>query len=120
MAILIGAPTQIEAAGSPPKKIEEFIGHVNSKTGDLSIARMHSPSGWNEPGQTPEFDEFMVVLRGCLRIETQQEVLNVMAGQAAIVHRGEWVRYSTPGSDGAEYIAVCLPAFSPDIVHRDG
>lgn len=119
MAIVIKAPTKIEAAGNLPKIIEEFVGRINSKTDTVSIARMQSPSGWIEPGQTPEFDEYTIVLRGCLRIETKEEVFDVMAGQAAIAFRGEWVRYSTPGSEGAEYIAICLPAFSPDTVHRD-
>lgn len=119
MATLINAPTKIEAVGSPPKLIEEFVGQVNSKTDSVSIAKMQSPSGWSEPGQTPEFDEFTVVLRGCLQVETKAGILNVLAGQAIIVNRGEWVRYSTPGSEGAEYIAVCTPAFSPATVHRD-
>jgi quercetin dioxygenase-like cupin family protein len=115
----ISNPTIIEAAGTPPKKIEEFIGRVNSKTEALSIARMTSPSGWSEPGQTPEFDEYTVVLRGQLRVETKSGVIEVAAGQAIITHAGEWIRYSTPGPEGAEYIAVCLPAFSPTTVHRD-
>jgi mannose-6-phosphate isomerase-like protein (cupin superfamily) len=119
MATLITSTTKIEAVGHPPKTIEEFIGRVNSQTNAVSIARMKSPSGWSEPGQTPEFDEYTVVLHGCLRVETKETVLDVMAGQAVIVSRGEWVRYSTPGSDGAEYIAICIPAFSPQIVHRD-
>ncbi len=119
MPRLINAPTRIHAQGQPPKTIEEFVGRVNSQTETVSIARMVSPSGWNEPGQTPEFDEFTVVLRGELQIETREEVLRVAAGQAAIVHRGEWVRYSTPAAEGAEYIAVCVPAFSPAAVHRD-
>lgn len=119
MPTLISKPTIIEAAGTPPKKIEEFIGRVNSKTEALSIARMTSPSGWSEPGQTPEFDEYTVVLRGQLRVETKTGVIEVAAGQAIITHAGEWIRYSTPGPDGAEYLAVCLPAFSPQTVHRD-
>jgi mannose-6-phosphate isomerase-like protein (cupin superfamily) len=119
MATLISTPTKIQAAGHPPKSIEEFIGQVNSQTNSVSIARMKSPSGWSEPGQTPEFDEFTVVLQGCLQVETKENTLDVMAGQAVIVRRGEWIRYSSPGSEGAEYIAVCLPAFSSDIVHRD-
>ncbi|WP_404788927.1 cupin domain-containing protein [Altericista sp. CCNU0014] len=119
MVTLIGKTTKIEAVGHPPKTIEEFIGRVNSRIETVSIARMQSPSGWSEPGQTPEFDEYTVVLQGCLRVETKEKVLDVMAGQAVIVNRGEWVRYSTPGSEGAEYIAVCIPAFSPQIVHRD-
>src|SRR5688572_415620 len=119
MPTLIAKPTLIEAAGMPPKRIEEFIGRVNSKTDALSIARMTSPAGWSEPGQTPEFDEYTVVLRGTLRVETKSGVLEVAAGQAIICHAGEWLRYSTPGPEGAEYIAVCLPAFSPQTVHRD-
>ncbi|QDU29929.1 Cupin domain protein [Anatilimnocola aggregata] len=120
MPQLITEPTRIEAAGTPPKKIEEFIGRVNSKTDALSIARMTSPSGWSEPGQTPEFAEYTVVLRGELRVETASETFVVAAGQAIICQAGEWIRYSTPGSEGAEYIAVCLPAFAPSTVHRDG
>jgi len=116
---VIGAPARIEAAGDKPKLIEEYVGRVNSSTESLSVAHMHSPTGWSEPGQTPEFDEFTVVLRGSLRVEHAGGSLDVDAGQAVITHRGEWVRYSTPHPDGAEYIAVCLPAFSPDTVHRD-
>jgi quercetin dioxygenase-like cupin family protein len=119
MAKLISKATTIPAAGKPPKTIEEFIGRVNTGTSGISIARMTSPSGWSEPGQTPEFDEYTVVLRGELQVETRKGVHRVGAGQAIIVSRGEWVRYSTPNAEGAEYIAVCLPAFSPDIVHRD-
>ena len=119
MPRIISQPTLIEAAGHPPKKIEEFIGHVNSGDSALSIARMTSPGGWVEPGQTPEFDEYTVVLRGCLQVESKDGVLEVAAGQAIITRAGEWVRYSTPGDGGAEYIAVCLPAFGPGIVHRD-
>lgn len=119
MPTLIEAPTKIEAAGNKPKLIEEFVGRVNSKTEALSIARMRSPSGWVEPGQRPSFDEYTVVLRGCLRVETEGETHEVRAGQAIITHAGEWIRYSTPGPEGAEYIAVCLPAFSPETVHRD-
>jgi len=119
MPKLIKAPTRIEAAGSPPKLIDEFIGRVNSGHTQLSIAHMRSPSGWSEPGQTPEFEEYTVVLRGCLRVETTTEVYEVRPGEAIVALPGEWVRYSTPGPDGAEYIAVCVPAFSPDIVHRD-
>ena len=115
----IATPTIIQAAGNKPKRIEEFIGRVNSHSADLSIARMTSPSGWVEPGQTPEFDEYTVVLRGILRVTTKQGALDVAAGQAVIAHRGEWVQYSTPGAEGADYIAVCLPAFSPASVHRD-
>jgi len=119
MARLISAPTVIPAAGQPPKIIEEFIGRVNSGTSGISIAKMTSPSGWSEPGQKPEFDEYTIVLRGELRVETRDAVQRVVAGQAIVVSRGEWVRYSTPGSEGAEYIAVCMPAFSADMVHRD-
>ena len=119
MAKLISTPTVIPAAGQPPKIIEEFIGRVNSKTAAVSIARMTSPSGWREPGQTPEFDEYTIVLRGELHVETRQAVHTVAAGQAIIVPAGEWVRYSTPGLEGAEYVAVCLPAFSPQTVRRD-
>ncbi len=120
MATLISAPTRLQAAGTPPKTIEEYIGRVNSQTQTLSIARMISPSGWSEPGQTPDFDEFTVVLKGCLRVETSTETIDVAAGQAITIPKGEWVRYSTPHPDGAEYIAVCLPAFAPELVHRDG
>jgi ethanolamine utilization protein EutQ (cupin superfamily) len=116
----IKQPSVIEAAGNKPKRIEEFIGRVNSKTGGVSVARMKSPGGWVEPGQTPEFDEYTVVLNGSLRVTTNDGVLDVGAGEAVITHKGEWVQYSTPGADGAEYIAVCLPAFSMDTVHRDG
>jgi mannose-6-phosphate isomerase-like protein (cupin superfamily) len=119
MPTLIPTPTRIQAAGNKPKIIEEFIGRVNSHTQSVSIARMRSPSGWSEPGQTPEFDEYTVVLHGLVRVTTRDGVVEVLADQAIIVHRGEWVQYSTPGPDGAEYIAVCLPAFSPDTVHRD-
>lgn len=119
MTILIQKPTIIEAAGTPKKIIEEYIGRVNSATEQVSIARMKSPSGWSEPGQIPEFDEYTVVLKGELRVETKEDVKTVFAGMAVIAPKGEWVRYSSPGSEGAEYIAVCLPAFSPDTVHRD-
>ncbi|MCZ6521468.1 MAG: cupin [Bacteroidetes bacterium] len=119
MAKLISSPSIIEAAGSKPKKIEEYIGRVNSQTDTVSIAKMTSPEGWVEPGQFPEFDEMTIVLKGNLQVETKEEVHHVHAGQAIVVSRGEWVRYSTPDT-GAEYIAVCLPAFSPDTVHRDG
>ena len=112
-------PTVIRAAGNKPKVIEEFIGRVNSGTTDLSIARMQSPGGWAEPGQTPEFDEYTLVLSGILQVETQDGLLEVSAGEAVLVEAGTWVSYSTPGPEGAEYIAVCIPAFSPDIVHRD-
>ena len=119
MARLITKPTVIEAAGNKPKLIEEFFGCVNSGTSATSIARMRSPGGWVEPGQTPEFDEYTVVLRGELQVETNGGKLTVRAGQAVHTSPGEWVRYSTPHSEGAEYIAVCLPAFSPPTVHRD-
>ncbi|MEA2164144.1 MAG: hypothetical protein QOK37_2271 [Thermoanaerobaculia bacterium] len=115
----IKQPSVIEAAGNKPKRIEEFIGRVNSKSSGVSVARMQSPSGWVEPGQTPEFEEYTVVLRGSLRVTTRDGVVDVAAGEAIITHPGEWVQYSTPGADGAEYIAVCLPAFSMDTVHRD-
>ena len=119
MAILIEAPTEIKACGTKPKIIEEFIGRVNSKTENVSIARMKSPQGWMEPGQQPEFDEYTIVLKGVLRVKSNEGVLDVKAGQAVVVPKGEWVQYSTPVEGGAEYIAVCIPAFSPDIVHRD-
>ncbi len=119
MPQLIAKPTRIAPAGNKPKLIDEFIGHVNSGDGALSIAHMHSPSGWLEPGQTPEFDEYTVVLKGMLRVESESGALEVRSGQAVIAKRGEWVRYSTPGPEGAEYLAICLPAFSPGTVHRD-
>ena len=115
----IEGPSIIEAAGNKPKIIEEYVGRVNSWTSDLSIARMISPGGWQEPGQKPEFHEYTVVLKGMLRVESETGVIDVHAGEAVVVEAGEWVRYSTPGAHGAEYIAVCLPAFSPDTVHRD-
>ncbi|MEO8399678.1 MAG: cupin [Ignavibacteriaceae bacterium] len=115
----ISSPSAIIAAGNKPKKIEEFIGRVNSNTSDLSIARMKSPSGWVEPGQKPEFDEYTVVLKGMLRIKTEKETIDINEGEAIIINKNEWVQYSTPGPDGDEYIAVCLPAFSPKLVHRD-
>lgn len=115
----ITSPAIVRAAGNKPKIIEEYIGRVNSKTDAVSIARMKSPSGWSEPGQMPEFDEYTVVLRGMLRVATREGVIDVRSGQAVIAHHGEWVQYSTPGPEGAEYIAVCLPAFSMDIVHRE-
>jgi mannose-6-phosphate isomerase-like protein (cupin superfamily) len=119
MATLIKAPSIIKAAGNKPKIIEEYIGRVNSKTELTSVARMQSPGGWTEPGQRPEFDEFTVVLKGMLRVKTENETIDVRAGQAVIVNKGEWIQYSSPEDGGAEYIAVCLPAFSPDTVHRD-
>ena len=119
MATLVPSPSIIQAAGNKPKIIEEFVGRVNTKTASASIARMKSPAGWVEPGQKPEFDEFTVVLKGMLRVKTSSQVLDVRSGQAVIVSGGEWVQYSSPEEGGAEYIAVCLPAFSPDTVHRD-
>ncbi len=119
MPKLISSPSVIEAAGNKPKIIEEYVGRVNSGTEAVSVARMRSPAGWEEPGQTPEFDEYTVVLRGTLRVRTRTETLDVSAGQAVVTRGGEWVQYSTPGEEGAEYVAVCLPAFSPDTVHRD-
>jgi mannose-6-phosphate isomerase-like protein (cupin superfamily) len=119
MPRIISQPSIIEAAGHPPKKIEEFVGRVNSGDEAVSIARMTSPGGWVEPGQTPGFDEYTVVLRGCLHVESKEGLIEVHAGQAIVTRAGEWVRYSTPGAEGAEYLAVCLPGFSPGIVHRD-
>jgi len=119
MPTLISQPTRIEAAGTKPKRIEEYVGRVNSRTEKTSVAHMRSPSGWQEPGQTPEFEEYTIVLKGMLRVEYRHGTIDVAAGQAVITHKGEWVRYSTPGAEGAEYIAVCVPAFSPDTVHRD-
>jgi ethanolamine utilization protein EutQ len=116
---LIAQPTRIEPAGNKPKQIDEYIGRVNSQTPLASVAQMRSPGGWLEPGQTPEFEEFTIVLKGTLRVEHLHGIIDVAAGQAVIAHKGEWVRYSTPGAEGAEYIAVCVPAFSPQIVHRD-
>jgi mannose-6-phosphate isomerase-like protein (cupin superfamily) len=120
MAELIEGPFVAPAAGNKPKRIEEYVGRARSGTAGVSVARMVSPGGWEEPGQTPEFDEYTVVLRGRLRVETRGGALDVRAGQAVIARRGEWVRYSTPDPEGAEYLAVCLPAFSPATVHRDG
>ena len=119
MPTLIAAPTRIQSAGNKPKLIDEYVGRVNSRTEQASVAHMRSPGGWIEPGQAPEFDEFTVVLRGLLRVEHSGGSMDVGAGQAVIAHAGEWVRYSTPEADGAEYIAVCLPAFSMETVHRD-
>jgi mannose-6-phosphate isomerase-like protein (cupin superfamily) len=119
MPTWIGKPTRIEAAGNKPKIIDEYVGRVNSQTAAASVAHMRSPGGWQEPGQTPEFDEFTVVLRGMLRVEHSGGSLEVRAGEAVIAHKGEWVRYSTPEAEGAEYIAVCVPAFSPGTVRRD-
>jgi ethanolamine utilization protein EutQ len=112
-------PTRIRAAGTKPKLIDEFVGRVNTKTPEVSVAHMRSPQGWEEPGQTPEFDEFTLVLKGVLHVIHRDGEMDVRAGQAVIAHRGEWVRYSTPTEGGAEYIAICLPAFSMETVHRD-
>lgn len=120
MIKVVPSPTQVPAAGIPPKIIEEYFGRVNSDTQDVSIARMISPSGWVEPAQTPKFDEYTVVLKGMLRVETREGAHDIHAGQAILTSAGEWVRYSSPGPDGAEYIAVCLPAFSPNLVNREG
>ena len=119
MSVHILKPTVLHAAGHPPKTIEEYVGRVNSQTAEVSIARMKSPSGWSEPAQTPHFDEYTVVLKGCLHVALADGEFDVEAGQAIIVKAGQRVRYSTPSPDGAEYIAVCIPAFSPDSVHRD-
>ena len=116
---LIAQPARVEAAGNKPKLIDEYVGRVNSGTSALSIAHMRSPGGWLEPGQTPEFDEFTVVLKGMIRVEYAGGSMDVRAGQAVIAHAGEWVRYSTPDGEGAEYVAICLPAFSIQSVHRD-
>jgi mannose-6-phosphate isomerase-like protein (cupin superfamily) len=119
MPKLILKPTIIESAGNKPKIIKEFIGRVNSSTEKISIAKMTSPGGWEEPGQTPEFDEYTLVLKGILRVETKETTFDVNEGQAIITYAGEWIKYSTPNSEGAEYVAICLPAFSPETVHRD-
>jgi mannose-6-phosphate isomerase-like protein (cupin superfamily) len=119
MPVLIEEPTRVTAAGQPPKLIDEYVGGANTRESRLSVAHMRSPSGWSEPGQRPEFDEFTVVLHGVLVVEHEGGTLEVTAGQAVHSRPGEWVRYSTPGPDGAEYLAVCLPAFSPEGVHRD-
>jgi mannose-6-phosphate isomerase-like protein (cupin superfamily) len=119
MPTLIAQPTRITAVVNKPKLIEEYIGRVNTETTGVSIAHMSSPHGWEEPGQHPEFDEFTIVLKGTLRVRHKDGVIDVAAGQAVIVHRGEWIQYSTPGEGGAQYIAVCVPAFSPETVHRD-
>lgn len=119
MARLIEKPANIRACGTREKIIKEFIGKVNTATDSVSIAKMESPQGWEEPGQTPEFNEYSVVLKGTLRVVTKKETIDVKAGQTIFVEQGEWVKYSTPYHSGAEYIAVCLPAFSPDLVNRD-
>jgi ethanolamine utilization protein EutQ (cupin superfamily) len=116
---LIENPTVITAAGNPPKQIAEYVGRLNTGNVGISAARMVSPGGWQEPGQTPEFDEYSLVLRGSLWIETRAGVTSVTAGRAFFAPKGEWVRYATPEESGAEYIAICVPAFSPDTVHRD-
>ena len=117
--ILISRPSRVAAVGSKPKLIDEYVGRVNSGTSTVSVAQMQSPSGWQEPGQRPEFDEFTVVVKGMLQVEYEGGSLEVRAGQAVIVNKGEWVRYSTPEPEGAEYFAICIPAFSLDTVHRD-
>jgi mannose-6-phosphate isomerase-like protein (cupin superfamily) len=119
MPTKINGPSIIEAAGTKPKRIEEYIGQVNSSTNALSVARMISPAGWQEPGQRPAFDEYTVVLNGRLRVESEDGTIDIRAGEAVITYADQWVRYSTPEPEGAEYIAVCLPAFSPETVHRD-
>ncbi len=119
MPTLIPEATRITAAGNKPKLIDEYIGRVNSKTSGVSVAHMRSSQGWVEPGQTPEFDEFTIVLKGTLHVRHKQEEMDVFAGQAVSTHRGEWIQYSTPAESGAEYIAVCVPAFSMETVHRD-
>jgi mannose-6-phosphate isomerase-like protein (cupin superfamily) len=119
MVIKIDKPAIVESEGNKPKVIEEYIGRVNTQTQDVSIARMKSPSGWQEPGQKPKFDEYTVVLKGMLRLKTKAQVFDIYAGQAVIVKANEWIQYSSPDSEGAEYIAVCLPAFSQETVCRD-
>jgi len=116
---LIETPTMLAAAGNPPKRIAEYVGRLNTGNAALSIARMVSPGGWQEPGQTPEFDEYTLVIRGTVRVETRTRAINVTAGQAFVAPAGDWVRYPTPAEGGAEYIAICMPAFSPEAVHRD-
>ena len=119
MPVHITTPTRVTAAGNKPKLIDEYVDRVNTRTSDVSVAHMRSPGGWVEPGQTPAFDEYTVVLRGSLRVTHRDGVFDVRAGEAVHTHPGEWVQYSTPEPEGADYIAVCLPAFSPDTVHRD-
>jgi ethanolamine utilization protein EutQ len=119
MPTLIPQPTRVAAAGNKPKLIDEYFGRVNSKDSSVSVAHMRSPEGWTEPGQTPDFNEFTIVLRGMLKVKSKSGELDVNAGQAVVTHAGEWVQYSTPNPEGAEYIAVCLPAFSMETVHRD-
>lgn len=120
MPTLLENPVRVAAAGNKPKLIDEHVGRVSTKTSSVSVARMRSPGGWVEPGQRPEFDEYTLVLRGVLRVDHEGGSVEVREGQAVVAHKGEWVRYSTPHPDGAEYVAICLPAFSPDLVHRDG
>jgi mannose-6-phosphate isomerase-like protein (cupin superfamily) len=119
MPRLIERPTRVEAAGNKPKLIDEYVGRVNSKDTELSVAHMRSPGGWVEPGQTPEFREITLVLRGRLRVEHRDGVFEVAGGQAIVTEPGEWIRYSTPDEEGAEYVAICLPAFAMETVHRD-
>jgi ethanolamine utilization protein EutQ (cupin superfamily) len=119
MPTLVPQPTRVQAAGNKPKLIDEYIGRATTQTAPVSVAHMRSPAGWQEPGQTPEFDEYTIVLRGLLRVEHRGGHMDVRAGQAVIAHKGEWIRYSTPETDGAEYIAVCIPAFAIETVHRD-
>ncbi|MEA2320454.1 MAG: hypothetical protein QOD81_304 [Solirubrobacteraceae bacterium] len=119
MPQIIETPSRVEAAGTKPKIIDEFVGRVSTGEERLSVARMRSPEGWVEPGQRPDFDEYTLVLDGCLRVEHEGDALDVRAGQAILVSAGEWVRYSTPEAGGAHYVAICLPAFAPDTVHRD-
>jgi ethanolamine utilization protein EutQ (cupin superfamily) len=115
---LIPGPTRVPAAGNLPKIIDEYIGRLNNKEARISVAHMRSPAGWEEPGQAPEFEEYTIVLSGCLRVRHKEGMLDVRAGQAIVAHPGEWIQYSTP-DEGAEYIAICLPAFSSETVHRD-
>ena len=117
--VLLSKPARVSAAGNKPKLIDEYIGRVNSREDKLSMAHMRSPAGWQEPGQTPDFEEYTLVLKGFVRVQTKEALMEVHAGEAVIVHAGEWVQYSTPGPEGAEYIAVCLPAFTPERAHRD-
>ena len=119
MPKIIKSPTTIESVGNKPKIIKEFIGLVNSKTSNISIAHMHSPGDWSEPGQKPDFDEYTILLEGRLKVETEDDILYINKGEAIIAYAGEWVKYSTPDKNGAKYIAVCIPAFSPDTVNRD-
>lgn len=119
MPTIIPAPTIISSAGNKQKMIEEYVGKVNTKTSEVSVARMASPEGWEEPGQRPEFDEYTIVLKGALKVETKNDSFDITAGSAIITHKGEWIKYSTPYEEGAEYIAVCIPAFSPETVNRD-